>query len=305
MTGIQTNALKLFLSNHTQINHLTKITAAAIDYLTNSELEDDKLSQKINNLILESKQRWTPRYIQNPKKELNITKNELVKSLIVVVYSAFEVFYTETVGYVSDNLKKAKVNSTIGTEVENLPKLSELYKTLHWGTVEIDKINEVYSFFKCLRNCVAHNFGNPTKRLLDIYDSEQFKNQINNWETKFKDRSLSKPPIITSTEILLEPHHSILYSETCLRIAKDMTNNVYETLGIGYFINQISKKYILEIENIDTPCSSLAKYINLNLKRKYNIKINDIKIIKTELEKLKNYNSIKNKYNYLKENNGG
>lgn len=108
MTGIQTNALKLFLSNHTQINHLTKITAAAIDYLTNSELEDDKLSQKINNLILESKQRWTPRYIQNPKKELNITKNELVKSLIVVVYSAFEVFYTETVGYVSDNLKKQK-----------------------------------------------------------------------------------------------------------------------------------------------------------------------------------------------------
>lgn len=70
-------------------------------------------------------------------------------------------------------------------------------------------------------------------------------------------------------------------------------------------LTRFQKNIFWKSKNIDTPCSSLAKYINLNLKRKYNIKINDIKIIKTELEKLKNYNSIKNKYNYLKENNGG
>ena len=87
--------------------------------------------------------------------------------------------------------------------------------------------------------------GYPNSRLIEISKNDEFKEAMKNWETKFKNRSISPPPIIEKSLIALKPHHAILYSETCRRIAKDINNKLYEELGEKFFVEKTIKKHLV------------------------------------------------------------
>lgn len=284
MKNFESKPFKNYLSSHTKLNNYIKISTVAVDYLYNSKENDEELSVLINDLILESRESWTSRNIKNSKEELTALKNDLTKSAIIWVYSAFDVFFKKIEGMLSENFSKKE-------DDENSHKVIELYEKLNWKTNQIDNLLPILKFYESLRHSIAHNIGIPSGKLYEISKSDSFEKSISNWKTKFPNKNISPPPLIKETIIELKPHHSIMYSETCLRISKDIDKKIFETLGINYFIDRTIKKHLVNTEKLTEPnCINYKRYIVYHLFNDYKIRImnyDDIYNIYDDGEKLK------------------
>ena len=300
MKKFESKPFKNYLSSHTKLNNYIKISTVAVDYLYNSKENNEELSALLNDLILKSGERWTSRNIKKPKEELSELKNDLTKSAIIWVYSAFDVFFKKVEGMLSENFNKKDEKKTEEGEEENKQhKIIELYQKLNWSTNQIDGLLPILGFYESLRHSVAHNVGIPSGKLYSLSESEKFKESISNWETKFPKRKISPPPIIKEKIIELKPHHSIMYSETCLRISKDINNKILETLGVKYFIEKTVKKHLINKEELSKPnCSNYQRYIVFHLNNDYKISIKKYNEIYDDDEKLKldnkRYDTMKN-----------
>lgn len=298
MSDFKSDALKIYLDSHTQLNQLVKLATVSIDYLSNSTDDEAELSNLINNLILSSGERWTPRIIKNCKLELERTKNDLIKSSMVWVYSAFDVYLSKVEGYLSEKIKNDNIE-TPEAEKEDRNVLL-LYNKLNWNKSEVDKIYNIFRFYKEIRNCVAHNYGKPNKKLIDISISREFRDELDNWKTKFKNGQISPPPIVEDEEIMLQPHHSIFYSETCLRIAKDINLKMLETLGVEFYIEKIINKHLSQPAELSQPlCENVIKFVAYRLRQEYSIGVKDYSVIKNILDTPK-YKILKIKYAKVK-----
>ncbi|NID08836.1 hypothetical protein [Fibrivirga algicola] len=305
MNGFQSEAYKNYLESHTRLNNFTKIFTVAIDFLYNSIEDEIELSELINDLILRSGERWTPRVIKSPQIELENLKNDLIKSAIIWVYSAFDVYFRQIEGILSTHFEKQESNSDEDEDDDDYikrktHKVTELYTKLNWDISEVEDLIIVLKFYDAIRHSVAHESGKPSRELIEIANDNRFKESIRNWKTKFPKKSISPPPIVTNVAIQLKPHHSILYSETCLRIASDINNKLFTILGEKYFINKIIKIHLLEVGKLTEPeCQNLTRYLVYHLKNDYNISVKPYEKVFTDLstEKIAKY---KKRYHTLK-----
>ncbi len=305
MSEFESEPYRIYADAHTRLNNYIKISTVAVEYLYNAKESKEDLSLLINELIADSKERWTPRIIKDPEKELNQLKNDLTKSAIIWVYSAFDVFFKQVEGMLSSNFSKEEKNTTIvSIDEENREhKLIELYAKLNWDKNELDDLLIILKFYESLRHCVAHNQGLPSGKLLEISESIEFKDAISNWKTKFKKKSISPPPVVNDKNIELKPHHSILYSETCLRIAKKINTNLFKLLGVNYFIEKTIKKHLLETSVLSKPvCSNYSRYLVYHLNHDFKIKINPYNDVYCFYEKEDELKQHKSRYYTLKNN---
>ena len=278
MMDFQSQSYKNYLEAHTRLNNYTKILSVAVDYLFKSKETDEELSELLNDLILKSGERWTPRVIKNSKDELISLKNDLIKSAIIWVYSAFDIYFKQIEGMLSaffskEPENKHSIESSEGEDSQH--KVIELYEKLNWDITKIETILEVVKFYDALRHSIAHNLGTPSGKLIEIANSPEFKNAITTWKTKFPKKIISPPPIVKNDSIELSPHHSILYSDACLRVACDINEKLFEQLGLKYFIDKTLKKHLLEVSSLTEPkCTDFARYMIYHLKNDFNISIN-------------------------------
>lgn len=269
--------LKTYKESHTRLNNYVKISTSAVNFLYNSETDNKKLSEKINKLILDAGERWTPTIIKDPQAELVQLKNDLSKTGIIWVYSSFDVFFKQIEGQLSGHfpeiVKKTMEDNNEDDEKKEA-KIIELYKKIGWELDNINNLLPILKFYETLRHCVAHNRGLPTKNLFEQSTSESFTNAIKSWKTKFKEKAISPPPIITDKVIELNPHHSIIYSETCLRIATDINKRLFKKLGLNHYIGKTIKRHLLDCSVLTKPaCENYQRYIAYHLKLDYNIEI--------------------------------
>jgi hypothetical protein len=190
--------------------------------------------------------------------------------------------------------------NTTENEEDKEHKVIELYKKLNWNYSEVDELIIIIKFYEALRHSIAHNIGIPSNKVIKISTDKGFIKAIENWKTKFPKRKISPPPIIIQEKIKLKPHHSILYSETCRRIANDINIRLYKELGEDYFIQKIIKKHLIDKNRLTEPqCKNATRYLVYHLNKDYNININTYDDIYNHLadEELK---KIKNRYLTLK-----
>ena len=153
-------------------------------------------------------------------------------------------------------------------------KIISLYTKLGWSLDNINGVLPVLKFYEVLRHCVAHNMGHPTDKLVEISKSEDFQSAIKNWETKYIKKTISDPPIVTNETVELKPHHSIMYSETCLRIADDINDRIFEKFGSNHFIGLTIKTHLIEPSKLKKPvCENFSRYIVYHLKQDFEISI--------------------------------
>ncbi|GAK75669.1 MAG: hypothetical protein ACPG44_07845 [Polaribacter sp.] len=272
MENFESEPLKNYLLAHTKLNNYIKVSTVAVDYLYNSKENNEELSTLISDLILDSGERWRPRKIKDSKGELNVLKNDLSKTGVIWVYSAFDVFFKKVEGIMSDNFTKVKDPKS--DEGDRLHKVIEFYKKLGWSTNKIDNLLPILKFYESLRHSIAHNVGIPSEKLYELSTSDSFNSSILNWQTKFPKKKISPPPIVEKEAIILRPHHSITYSETCLRITKDINRRIYETLGRDFFINKTIKKHLISAEKLSEPfCANYSRYIVYHLNMDYKIEL--------------------------------
>lgn len=291
--------LNFFLQAHSELNSFSKVTVAAVDYLSNSTEDSKELSSRINELILKAGERWTSSIIVEPHAYLNKVKNDLSKSAIVWAYSSFDVFFKQIEGYLSVSVDEEKAAEKEIDKEEDC-NVVRLYYKLGWDKTNIDKVVPIYKFYKVLRNCIAHNLGIPTAQLIELSSSKRFIDAIDKWETKYKGKSISLPPVVTDTRIDLKPHHAITYSETCRRIAEDMNLKLLDVLGVGFFVEKTIKKHLHTNSNLSVPvCRDYTTYIITHIFQDYQLKVTfeDLRRYYTDINQRKKDN---NKYEMLK-----
>jgi len=276
MSEFQSLAYKTLLESHTHLNNYIKISTVAVEYLYNSHSDNAKLSILINHLIQQSGEKWSPRLIRDPKIELIELKNDLTKSAILWVYSSFDVFFKQIEGMLSHKFFPSvdKQNDEVNEDSKE-NKIRELYRKLNWDLNEIEDLLYILKFYHSVRHSVAHNYGKPSRQLFELSQQSNFIDAIANWKTKHPQKKISPPPIIEDNVIELKPHHSIIYSETCIRIAKDINYKLLNTLGLKYFVQKTIKTHLTDSMKLSSPeCKNLTRYLVYHLKNDYNITIN-------------------------------
>jgi len=304
MNKFQSTGYQNFIDSHIRLNYFIKISTGAVLNLYNTHARPEELSEVLNQIIINAGERWTPTILQNPHESLKSVINDLAKSGIIGVYSAFDVFFKKVEGELSGHF--TSVSSISGEESEDKShKIVELYTKLDWDQSKITNLLPILRFYESLRHSVAHNMGFPSGKIIEIYESDEFKEAINQWKTKFPNRQISPPPIVSSTIIDLTPHHPILYSETCLRIASDINAKLLTLFGLNHYIKRTIKKHLLNTQILSTPhCQNLSRYIAYHLNNDYKIQLEKYDVVysiytdnESDIKKLKEY---KQKYNRLK-----
>lgn len=304
MNKFQSEAYQNFIQSHIRLNHYIKISTGAVIDLHNSYTTPENLSLKVSEIIVNAGEKWTPTTVKKPHAELIQVTNDLSLSGIIWAYSAFDVYFKKIEGYLSSYFTNSNLKDE---DNDKSHKTAELYEKLNWDKKNIENLLPILKFYESLRHSVAHNVGIPSGKIVQIYESTEFKEAINNWQTKFPNRKITPPPIITDTLIILKPHHPIMYSETCLRIAADININLLKKLGVNYFINSTLKRHLSDSSTLSTPhCQNLTRYVVYHLNNDYKItleKYDDIYDIfndldtKTRESKIKEY---KKRYSTLK-----
>ena len=299
MSDFISDPLRNFLDAHARLNDYIKVSTAAVDFLKHSTTDEKELSARINQLILDAGERWTSKTINKPYDYLSEVRNDLSKSAVINVYSAFDIFLSQVSGHMSEHANKELIaDSDDVKEVPEVSRITNFYKKLNWEITTIRPVLPVFRFYKVLRNCVAHNMGLANAALIAIANSAEFEFAIKTWKTKFPKKTISSPPVILDKAISLDPHHAITYSDACLRIARDMNLKMFGELGLGYFIDKTLKKHLSDPKKLTEPkCSDLVSYIKCHLKLDYNIAttkddinahFNDWKIKKVYKQQYKN-----------------
>lgn len=278
MENFKSEPFQKFLYSHTRLNNYIKVSTVAVDFLYKSKEDPKELSEHINTLILEAGERWTPRIIKNLEDEVMQLKNDLSKTGIIWVYSAFDVFFKQAEGQLSSFFSKSSEDKNVSKEDEleekKESKIIALYAKLGWSMDNIKGILPVLKFYEVLRHCVAHNIGYPTKKLIEISKSNDFQIAIKNWETKYIKKKISDPPIVTNNAIELKPHHCIMYSETCLRIASDINARIFKKFGLNWFVGLTIRNHLIETSKLKKPeCENFSRYIVYHLKQDFNLSI--------------------------------
>lgn len=277
MEKFKSQPYQKFLYSHTRLNNYIKVSTVAVDFLYKSKIDSKELSEHINNLILEAGERWTPRIIKNIETEITQLKNDLSKTGIIWVYSAFDVFFKQVEGQLSSFFIKSNEDKSDykddDLEEKKETKIIMLYRKLGWSLDNINGVLPVLKFYEVLRHCVAHNMGHPNDKFIEISQSKEFQSAIKNWKTKHNtQRRISDPPIVTNENVELKPHHCIMYSETCLRIATDINNKIFETFGLNYFIGLTIKTHLTEPSKLKKPvCKNFSRYIVYHLNQDFDI----------------------------------
>ncbi|MFH7002096.1 hypothetical protein [Flavobacterium bizetiae] len=299
MSEFKSESFNLFHQFHTRLNNYVKISTASIDHLNNYSANKNDLASKINELILNSGERWSPKIYENPMDEVLKIKNDLSQSSIMWVYSSFDVFLNHVHSSYSDH----KVNSDYDSKecYNDIVRLKKLFTSFNWEINDLEYLLVLYDYYALIRHCVVHNMGKPTKELIKISISKEFLKAMSTWPTKVANRNLSPAPTITSTKISLMPHHAITYSEVCFRIAKIINSNILKTVGVKFYIRKTAKKFIQDSTHLTKPVSNNSYnfiinkiFENYNLK---SVKIDEIKSAFSE-EELKEINKT-----YLKKKN--
>lgn len=306
MNKFQSEAYQNFIHSHVRLNNYVKISTGAVLNLHNEYKDPIELSEKLNSIIFNAGERWTPTILKDAHNELLSVTNDLAKTGIIWAYSAFDVYFKKVEGYLSGHFVNEKL-STEEDEDDKSHKILELYEKLNWDQTKIIDLLPILKFYEALRHSVAHNMGHPSGKLLRIYESEEFIKANGQWQTKFPNRQISPPPVVTDNIIALKPHHAIMYSETCLRIASDINLQLIVLLGRKHFIQRTIKKHLLDAPILSIPpCQNLSRYIAFHLNSDYKIKLekyDDFYEVLDGIEKdikdqtIKEY---KRRYNHLK-----
>jgi hypothetical protein len=253
-----------YLRRHIELNYHVKIAISTIDHL-NSFSDDDKLlSEKMSHLVLKAGERWTRTVFTNPRDDLKSVRQQISEMAIARVYSSFNVFTDEIEG--SYNELKTKSEISGGSRIERI------YSTFNWDTKNISYLLPVLDFYEITRHCIVHQMGAPNKQISEISSNVKFIDAVKNWPTVIKDRKISPPPSIEKGYILLSPHHPITYSDVCLRVVRDVDQNLFDTLGLPFFARRIANRDILENEpGFDPKQKDAYTYVKSKLTADYEV----------------------------------
>jgi len=278
--------LRKYSEFHIDLNKFVKLSIAAFDFLAympneaNEQIDpklprnsnDLKPNRELSNLIADlikgAGQRWYPTVYVNPHEEIEDIKMQLTESAIMRVYSAFEVFLDEINGSYSEYLVQRTEEDADSKSILNM------FRKYGWPTKDILYLLPLFKFYNNARHCIVHQMGVANQSLIDISESDEYVEALNNWPTVIPGGQLSQPPKVKKDEkLVLEPHHAITYSDVCYRIVCEINKHLINMLGAEYIVKYVAVHQIMKADKLKSPaCRDSYSYIKRILAEEYKIK---------------------------------
>lgn len=122
------------------------------------------------------------------------------------------------------------------------------YERYGWPTKSIDHLLPVYTYFTCLRNCVAHSKALASKALVNASKDAGWKKVETYWP---KGETVPKPYAYQYQDAIKITHREAILASSMLRtLAYDMALRAIEDLGTAGFLHVIASKEIKRNMNL-------------------------------------------------------
>lgn len=203
---------------------------------------------------------------------------------IVQVFSAFDDFEVSTSAELAswrhsqprtcDPATRHKHNDPQDGTAQGAPAFETLCDELEVPRTTVANFRQSFEYFRLIRNCIVHRNARASRALARLVTDPTYKRAMTNWPGARALSVLKLPSPKQDDVIDLSPHHAVLASETCLRIAKAISTGVAKLLGHRGLVRMAAFHSLLSSEPIPvmTQVSGAEKVIRYHLSNRYGVK---------------------------------
>jgi hypothetical protein len=244
------------IRNHEMTNDMIQLTTTALNLLgeESKSLEGEK---KLAMLVNKADPQWNKphRTMPNSKQRIQSAQANLSNLTIVRALSALDLFvhdallelcrFSEQVrsrpGFVhmhSAGLRPSCCAAPIDDYMKDRDLAARVLDA--WPIVGhelpaiVNGVFPLYTYFRLARNRIAHFAEIAGQHLVDYSKEVEFQEALKLWYgsiSRKKDRARPLPTLKRGGPIIFQPHHSILASAVCQRIAKSYKEACVQLLG--------------------------------------------------------------------------
>ena len=255
-----TKAFLKFHKFHERLNRGIKTTAVSLALLEHELASNGaKANAQVKSIAYKVGGIWggMPDW-SNLGDAIGQSRHDLGTSGVIKAFSAFDVFMETLESELhawnhapSNPTKKAKKppeptsREDAAEEEEECPKVKVIrfYERHDWDIESVTYAIPIYTYYRLLRNCVAHSDGIATPALAMASEEDNWKTAIDNWHKKTSDKTSPTPiKFRKGDEIKITHREAILASSLLRNLAWDMTKNAVAELGeLGMYYLIVSR----------------------------------------------------------------
>lgn len=170
-------------------------------------------------------------------------KNDLGAAGVLRAFSAFDVFLEQLSGEMQVGAAASHSSRSTNSkekllpddeEDENDPKirLTRFYSRFKWAQDGIESVFPLYTYFRLMRNCLAHSDGRVTPALVTASTSTELKSAEKVWKKRYAGKSAPASRPQGAGQTLDVRHRDALLASSVLRdVADDLNKKAVSFLG--------------------------------------------------------------------------
>jgi hypothetical protein len=257
LSKANTQAFAHFNSFHERLNRSVKTAAVAYIILEDDIAKGRRSVASITRECYALRTLWggMPDWNNdaNAIEAVHLAAHDLGAAGVIKAFSAFDVFMETLDGEIntwkSRSMSKVKPRRTseartsdakgggcpqddAADEAEPNTKVLRFFERQGWDTGDVGYLLPIYTYFRLLRNCVAHADARATPALQAASQADVWKRSIVEWDKKTTDLTLPTPLVLTAgTEITITYKEAILASSMLRSLAWNMSRRAIALLG--------------------------------------------------------------------------
>lgn len=258
ITKANTRAFAHYNSFHERLNRSVKTTAVALIVLEDDIAKANRSIGDIKEACYALGNLWggMPDWSSatNAIEAIRLAKHDLGAAGVVRAFSAFDVFMETLDGELnawnSFSQSKAKARRTsnaskgeakggrtclpIDATEETDPKAQVLrfFERQGWSVTGAEYLIPIYTYFRLLRNCVAHSDARATPALQAASQPQRWTQSIDEWERNTTDTTMPIPhELIAGSQIAITYKEALLASSMLRMLAWRMSRHAVASLG--------------------------------------------------------------------------
>lgn len=244
-SNAQMPAFLRFHRFHEDLNRRLKIGVIGLDVLAESLASKAHNFNSIKDLCYSRGELWggMPDWT-DPQATIEEAKNDLGSAGVLRAFSAFDVFLEQLGGEIqvyTERNKRTRLPA-LGTtsqaqaaveENEEDPKikLSRFYSRYGWDQKAILDVLPLYTYFRLMRNCLAHADGQVKPALAEVSTSAEVAAAEGSWKRRYRGKSAPASRTQIERKTLDIRHRDAILASSVLRdIANDLNRKAVSLL---------------------------------------------------------------------------
>lgn len=281
LSDAQLDPYRSFHYFHEDINIHIKISIASAALLVR-HTADPSSNLALGEIIKLSHPAWNapPIWSMSTDNQKNIYRSISAFS-IVSIFSAFDDHLVATQAELDrhySNQKKPTISEVPrkkppnqGNDTSTEHVINNFYQRAGWNIQKVNSLLTIAHYFRICRNCIAHRASRSSSELESFSKSRDLHQFIT---PLLESGSNGIPEHSIDDNIFIDPTLAILCSHVLREIAKDMNENLIQTLGMDGFLYAVAHHSMFSDRTVETNAYRLPEAVfNNALIKRYRAKV--------------------------------